>query len=364
MSDQPHQPEFGALLAKWVADYLGFAEPIIPASAVGLLTALVTIWWNWEKVQKLPGVAWLLQQWRSTPAPTPLPTPTPGRFSVAVAHLENDQNGEQERILIEALAETRAVQVLRFDRIIDTQDDNLDEAARKGHQQARELLGESGADVLIWGTVLRSADINIPKLRWTTARALPLEQHSRRYPPTSELDLPEVFQNDLTDLLDLLVLTTRDYISPAETYTRGPLPAFIERVHKLLTTHAGSWPRPTAVKLLFAFGDLCLVYGTQNWREDKILKIAQESYRAGLPKDRDDYLSPRHAEALFNCAKAHFHRGVCLPDTDQLAQAIPLYEAAAYLSSGGRDDWLYMMAKLDLGHVLPHLEKTTPTPKS
>lgn len=67
------------------------------------------------------------------------------------------------------------------------------------------MLAESGADVLIWGRVLRNGEQAVPKLWWTTARALPLESRPGRYQLTPELEFPPVFREGLNALLDLLV---------------------------------------------------------------------------------------------------------------------------------------------------------------
>ncbi len=182
-----------------------------------------------------------------------------------------------------------------------------------------------------------------------------MEDRSRRYPLTEELEFPEVFQSDLTDLLDLLVLMSRDYLSPDTSYTRAPLPEFIERVGRLLTAESSKWPRDTRASLMFAFADLCLVYGVKDWRNDEWLKKAQAAYRAGFPKPDEDWIPRGHVNALFNFAMTHSLRGVCLPDRTQLEQSIPLFHRVAYLCSGGRDSWLYAYANMQLGHVLRQL---------
>lgn len=346
---EPPSADLKKLIEQWVSNHLGVKGTI----ALAMLLALGAIWWNWEKIRKLPGVVGFLDRRTRRPKPlAPLPKATAGRFTIAVAHLEGDQNGEQERLLVTALEEFGLVQVLLFDRIIAAQGRSVEETVKAGHEQARTLLAESNADVLIWGTVLRSGQTTIPKLRWTTSRDLPLETRSRRYQLTPELELPEVFKSDLTYLLDLLVLTSGDYLQPAEAYTRTPLPEFIIRIERLLAAESPKWPRETRVSLTFAFADLCLVYGIQDWKNDEWLKKAQSAYKVGLPKPGDEWLPRSHAPALFNYAQTYSIRGVCLPDSEQLKQAIPLYRAVVDLCSWGRDNWHYTYAYLQLGHAL------------
>jgi hypothetical protein len=374
---QPSSADLRKLIEQWVAAHLGLPGTV----ALAALFAVGAIWWNWEKIRKLPGIEGLLNRGARRPPPVlPLPRSSPGRFAVAVAHLENDQNAEQERLLVEALAEIGTIQVLRFDRVIAPQRDDLEEAIKAGHEQGRALIAESGADVLIWGAVLRSGQKTIPKLHWTTARGLPLENRARRYQLTEELDFPEIFHTDLTDILDVLVLTTRDYISPDEAYTRGPLPEFIERVDKLLVAESPKWPQATRSSLLFAFADLCSVYGIKDWKNDEWLRKAQVAYRAGLPKPAEDWIPRGYLNALFNFARTHFYRGIHRPDRTQLEDAVPLYCRVVYLSSGAGvasnyaplpttwrrhllqvmvfyplDSWTYFFANAELGHVLKRL---------
>ncbi len=144
---QPLSADLRKLIEQWVATHLGVKGIV----ALAVLFAIGALWWNWEKIRKLPGIAWFLRRRARRPQPPPpLPRASPGRFAVAVAHLENDRNSEQERLVIEALTEIGAVQVLRFDRVIAPQRDNVEEAVKEGHEQARALLAESGSDVLIW----------------------------------------------------------------------------------------------------------------------------------------------------------------------------------------------------------------------
>jgi hypothetical protein len=254
------------------------------------------------------------------------------------------------------------VQTLRFDRIITQQGGDVQKAIEAGHEQARALLAQSGADVLIWGSVLRSGDKVMPRLRWTTSSRLPLENRSRRYTVTEELELPHLFVDDLTDLLDLLVLTNGDYVSPAQSYTRGPVPEFIQRVDKLLASQSAQWPRSAASSLSLSFADFCLVYGTQDWKNDGWLRKAEDWYSSGLPQPGEDWIPHGYVNALFNLALTYSMRAARLDDAALYKKAIPLFETVVKLCSDGRDNWLESYANLHLGHairLLGTLEKGT-----
>ena len=96
-----------------------------------------------------------------------------------------------------------------------------------------------------------------------------MENRSWRYILTEQL----TFRSDLTEILDLLVLAIGAYVSPQEGRTRGLPPEFIERVDKLLSSEGPQWPAATRRGLTFAFADLCLIHGVQNWRNDEWLRM-------------------------------------------------------------------------------------------
>ena len=123
---------------EWVTAHFGAAGIVV----LSVLSAAFACWWNWDKVQKLPGVAWLLTRLfpHKDPPPAPLPRPKEGRLAVAVVHLEGDLNSEMERLVTEARSEIPDLQVRRFDRVIVSTDGNVEDAIQAGHDQARGLL--------------------------------------------------------------------------------------------------------------------------------------------------------------------------------------------------------------------------------
>src|SRR3989344_3201056 len=81
---------------------------------IALLPAVWYAYTNWNTVSQWPGVAPLVT-WLSR---APVPHADPNRFSVLVAHLENDVAREHERLIVEALKEFEGIQVLALDRTI------------------------------------------------------------------------------------------------------------------------------------------------------------------------------------------------------------------------------------------------------
>jgi hypothetical protein len=78
-----------------------------------------------------------------------IPQADPSRFSVAIARLENDPNGENENLVANLLEDFDGMQVLRIDRTIPVGGPVPEKTQRKGEERARKYLRKSGASVMI-----------------------------------------------------------------------------------------------------------------------------------------------------------------------------------------------------------------------
>ena len=92
---------------------------------------------------------------------------------------------------------------------------------------ARALLKASGADVLIWGVVLKQGGKSLPKLYWTPARDVAQSPTPARYQMTEALSLPTLFWQDLTNVLGLLVATSDGKAPGVEWVVPKPVEAFV-----------------------------------------------------------------------------------------------------------------------------------------
>lgn len=149
-AEPPPSADLKKLIEGWVWKHFGFTGVVVLAVVIGV----VAIWWQWDQIVKLPVIA----QVAKFVSREPLPRADPQRFSIAVAHLEGDTNSELEQILVDALErfvdEDRSsggpsLQILHFDRTIQLKGGDVEIEAGKGHEAARRLLAESGADVLL-----------------------------------------------------------------------------------------------------------------------------------------------------------------------------------------------------------------------
>jgi tetratricopeptide (TPR) repeat protein len=264
-SDQPSpSADWKKLVEEWVWKRFGL-------TGVGVLAVVfagVAIWWQWDQIVKLPGIADVVQLARRER----LPKADPNLFSIAVAHLEGDANYEKEGVLVDALLRFAAtergsdklnLQILHFDRTIELKGGDLEIEARKGHEAARRLLAESGADVLLWGRVLREGNQTRHRLFWTPARATAHGKATDLY-AVQEFELPTVFWTDLAQWLGLLVESQAAELSKLEgQYAVSRLTPFIERTRKLLNAEARQWDADTRAKVRLPLAYALRIYGEQ-----------------------------------------------------------------------------------------------------
>mgnify|MGYP000530741290 CR=1 FL=1 len=229
-SDKP--PELLDLIQAWVFQNFG----VVGLAVLALIGVCFFVWSQWSKVRSWPGISFVIG--RLTRAA--LPKADRRRFSVAVAHLEDDTDGKIEGLVARLLQDFDGVQVLRFDRTVATKGGVPEEREKEGHQTARGYLEESGASVLIWGRVLRHAEKAVPDLYLTADHG----EHGRAtqysLETETEIRLPQLFWDDLSSVLRLIVATHAAAFSAEDgRYVADRLRPFIARVRSLLAR-----PRP------------------------------------------------------------------------------------------------------------------------
>ncbi len=296
----------------------------------GLAALLVVlIWWNWEDFRQRPFVgevvAWIERD-QLDPADS-------DRFTVAIARLENDLERKHEGLIFESLNEAfstedeNAVQILRFDRIIERGGGDLEAAVAKAHQTARAYLDETGADVLIWGAVLGSGEESTPKLYWTPARDVDRARDWGRY-ETEDLALPEVFWTDLADILRLLVVTRDAEFQLLDGhFVADRLGPFVDKVRSLLTGGGPGWAADTRARVQLVLADSLVTVGRQAglsepFREaiDLYGKVLSHNTREKVPLD--------WAMTQNNLGTALRRLGERESGTERLQQALAAYRAA------------------------------------
>lgn len=126
MADDNKPPNLGEQIRMWVFRRFGICGLFV----LTLFAAVAYVYMNWGTILKWPGVTPIVNYISRCP----IPTADPNRFSIVVAHLENDASHEHEQLIIEALKEFKGVQVLRLDRCISLEGPVPEEAEKRGHE--------------------------------------------------------------------------------------------------------------------------------------------------------------------------------------------------------------------------------------
>jgi tetratricopeptide (TPR) repeat protein len=216
-------------------------------------------------------------------APAAIPRADSRRFSVAIAHLTHDDDHEMERLIVESVRDLAGVQILRFDRTISAEGSIPEDSAREAHETAQRLLNESSADVLIWGTVLYHDGRTAPRLYWTTAN-----NSSRARQPyiPQNFQLPELFWDDLAEILRLLVITrSSELFARRGKLIVAELAPFVDKVRTSLESGAGSrrWSQNATTRVTFILAMALQHLGIQTSNRDNLIQ-AIRYYRAVVSK--------------------------------------------------------------------------------
>jgi tetratricopeptide (TPR) repeat protein len=242
---------------------------------LAMIPIIFFIWWNWEQAKKVPGLGHIVQRMSQDP----IPLADPAKFSIAVSHLQGDLEGTpHERLVVEALKEVHGLEILRFDRTIYLEDSHPQQSEQAGHERAQQYLHESGADVLIWGSVLSSGSKALLKLHWTINSKRPAGW--RRYPPTENLDLPELFWGDLSTILVFIVTANQEQYEHG-SFVADQVTSHITKIRKLLEDKGHSWKPEFRLVLRLLLASASSIVGEQtNQRE--FYEEAVQLYRSTL----------------------------------------------------------------------------------
>ncbi len=270
-------PSFKGWIFKWVYIRYGRIGIIILA----LLIAIFLVYKNWNDIKTWPGIgsfiAYISQD--------PIPKADPARFSILVAHLENDSKNEYERLVIEDLKEFDGIQVLQLDRTIPVTGSVPEKMEKQGYEIALSYLKQSGGSVLIWGTVLDRGNQTIPKLYWTESRGGKWEQKRYDAPLIEDkFHLPEMFWADLAEILKLLVKTRHaELLATLGNYMADQLSPFISRVRTLLdaSLNRSGWDAEARSRTLFMLANALKIFGEQKGEKEP-LEEAVAAYREVL----------------------------------------------------------------------------------
>jgi tetratricopeptide (TPR) repeat protein len=330
------------LLERW----LGYRRALV---VFGVLAVAAAIAMEWPTVKAWPVVKPLLNQLTRGA----VPRAKAGVFSVLVAHLENDPNEKNEKFVIDTLARLRGVEILRLDRTISTAGPKPQEAIHAGHETARQFLHQSGAAVLVWGSVL---DDRLLRLYLTPSRELGVDIPTGRY-KREDLELPALFGEQLASVLQLLVTTTSaDFTQREGQFVADQLRPFVDKVRNLLGDPAAQhgWSPDTGAKLRFILANSLSTLGTQAG-ESAPLTEAIAAYRDALKERTREGVPLERAMIQNNLGNALSTLGERESGTEHLQEAVAAYRDALKEYTRERVPLDWAMTQNNLGIALSTL---------
>jgi len=274
------------------------------------------------------------------------------RLAVVVAQLELDSADEFQTLLIEGLREIQWVEVLAVDEVITSSGPEPERTVKDGHNQAREILARSGADVMLWGKVLGLEGNKLPKLYWTTADRIRGAPEWGRYRITGELELPELFWRDLKEVLGLLVATQYATNFTGSTLLVDELSAFAQRVWFLVEgSPEPSWDRASKTTTRLILARALSEVGRLTTDADA-LRAAVDSYH--VIRDEcsidDCTLHPLTIESELGIAMLSL--GELEPGVERLEEATDLFRTAIETADCQDRDTYRRGLQINLAHAL------------
>ena len=316
-------------LFKWLNTRFG-----IGLAALVLVPAF--LWFGWDKVEKLPGVSSVVEKLTDF---APLPHATGNKFSLVIGKLENDSDDSHRRVIREALAGQTGVEVLLVDRIISLDANaNQQDAIRAGHERARDILKKTHADVMLWGTSLDAKRAESPmSLHWTTTTRTDFKSIENYRPREADYDLPELFWQDVSDVLGLLATAAAsEFNKQGGHYVADQLKPFIDRVRSLL--HSNKLRSGNDAALWVILADGLTTYGEQRGEADS-LNEAVAAYREALKEYTQDRVPLQWATTQNNLGNALRTLGEREESSEKLEYAIKSFTLALATYQSAQVEW-------------------------
>ncbi len=165
-----------------------------------------------------------------------LPTAKPGEFTLLVANINGDTNGDYERLLLASLRDQSFVSVRRVRRSIDASGNDVTLAKVRAEAHAQALLSRTRAQILLWGEVLRGNGATL-KLYWTVSANSVRQSNTGYYRPRDDNALPRAFDSDLQSAVQTSMSSDARSLSDVEGILEdASLNAYVYRTNKLIRT--------------------------------------------------------------------------------------------------------------------------------
>ncbi len=328
---------------KWLTAKIGvkWASGI----AIGLTLLFLTLW-NWKNIRELPGVSQALDFLSQEH----IHRGAPDKLTIAVAHLDNDPEGKNERLLLDELEKFQGADILPLNtRIQVSYGGTLDENLANAHAQARKVLEEYRAQALLWGSVVEVNGRTTFRLRWTVSD---LASQGQRYDPDGDLNLPSLFWEDLSHVLGLIVQTRMTkFASETGTFQSDKLKPFIAQVRRLLNDPSSRWGPMDRASVEFALGYSLLAVSIQS-DDDDAAREAVQLFQSVLSKWTEENSPLQWARAQDNLGSALATLGEKEATIKHLQEALIAHQAALKEWTRDRVPLEWARAQNNLGTVL------------
>jgi tetratricopeptide (TPR) repeat protein len=306
-----------------------------------IILVIGTLFGLWEKRKDIKDLSSMICSW----IPKSVPKADPKRYSVFIADLENDHGGEIKELILDDLRyQFKDLQILSYKRNIRSQDN------------AKEVLGKGNGEVLIWGKVLRKDNDSVPKLFWTISNASILQKQEDRYPITAlDFSLPELFWNDLSTMLQLLVAKEYSEFTGNEGhYTADIIEPYIEKVRELLYSVNNKLDAFNRNKIRIFLAGALNTYGKQSGINEPLLESI-ETYREVLKEYTQDKVPLDWATTQNNLGNALSSLGERENGTKHMEEAMEAYRETLKERTREKVPLDWAMTQNNLGKVLRSL---------
>jgi tetratricopeptide (TPR) repeat protein len=324
-----------------VRQFLGLSGLV--ALVLGSLPWIIV---NWQAVIGFPPIAAALHYLTQKP----LPKASRGMFAIALVHLEGDSERQFQDLIVENLKDFEGIQILQFDRTITVEGTKPSESQEAGYRMAQSYLRDSGADVLIWGIVIRHEGKAAARLYWTTSRYS--RRSSESYHPVN-FKLPELFWGDLVQVLRLVIVTYKaDAIGEGVRPIVEELGSYIGKIRSLLEgTEGQGWTISTRAQVRFCFAYALLVLGAQGG-SNAPLEEAIQQYRNVLSEINEIELPREWAATQNGLGMALSELGRRKSDTTLLQESVKAYGEALTVRRPDSSPYDWAITQNDLGIAL------------
>jgi tetratricopeptide (TPR) repeat protein len=316
-----------------------------------LLAAVLFVWWKWEDIVKRPGVERFIGWFNKREV---IPIAPAGHLTIAVAKLGDDKDDEHSKLLLDELGHFEGVKTVAVPRIDPDKPDR-----KKAEEEAQGLLKQTGADVLIWGSVISLGSKSAMRLYWTPSRDVSGAKASEKYlPQTETLALPELFWSDLKQILGLLTqtrLAELTFEQPGQ-FVADKLAPLIAQVRALVESKEGVWNPETLAGVRFSLATALETYGEQSGKNEPLAE-SSELYRKVLDENTRERVPLQWAATQNNLGTALETMGERESGTETLTKAVDAYRETLKEFTPERAPLQWAATQNNLGNALAGLGK-------